>query len=40
MLAEADDTGQGIAPETLPRVFERHFHVRQAGRAAGSGLGL
>ena len=37
---KVDDTGQGIAPETLPHVFERHFHVRQAGRTSGSGLGL
>ena len=32
------DTGQGIAPELLPRVFEPFFTTRERG--VGSGLGL
>jgi signal transduction histidine kinase len=35
------DTGPGIAPETLPRVFERFFRGEHARRdTEGSGLGL
>ena len=34
------DSGQGIAADALPRVFERRFHVRKPSQAAGSGLGL
>ena len=37
-LTVADD-GPGIAPEDLPRIFERFFRGRQA-RAGGSGIGL
>jgi two-component system heavy metal sensor histidine kinase CusS len=35
------DTGSGIAPDALPRVFDRHFRVSTGtGRSEGSGLGL
>ena len=40
---EVTDTGPGIPPEDLPRVFERFFRGdrSRAGRAAsGTGLGL
>ncbi|HEY0855568.1 MAG TPA: PAS domain-containing protein [Albitalea sp.] len=35
---EVSDTGQGIAPEILPRVLEPFFTTKEAGR--GTGLGL
>jgi signal transduction histidine kinase len=43
---EVSDTGEGIAPEDLPRVFERSFRVEQSrtraekDSAPGAGLGL
>ena len=47
LLVDADaarvsvhDTGTGIAPEDLPRLFERFQRVRNAAGFAGSGLGL
>lgn len=33
------DTGSGISPEQLPRIFERYWHVR-AANPTGTGLGL
>jgi signal transduction histidine kinase len=34
------DAGMGIAPEDLPRVFERHFRAGNIGTREGAGLGL
>jgi len=34
------DTGSGIAPEHLPRLFDRFYQVDPARREAGTGLGL
>jgi signal transduction histidine kinase len=34
------DTGHGIAPDVLPRIFEPLFTTKAAGPASGSGIGL
>src|SRR6185312_6688115 len=40
-IIEVTDTGIGIEPGTLPRVFERFSSVRHAnGNGTGTGLGL
>jgi signal transduction histidine kinase len=40
-MITVDDDGPGIAPDDLPRVFERFYQAdRGPGRRAGSGLGL
>lgn len=40
-VIEVKDTGMGIPPESLPRLFERFYRVpRNNSAAAGTGLGL
>jgi two-component system OmpR family sensor kinase len=40
-VIEIEDSGIGIAPENLPRVFDRFFHTGdRSGRKGGTGLGL
>ena len=34
------DTGSGIAPDQLPRIFDRFYRAPDAPRARGAGLGL
>jgi signal transduction histidine kinase len=37
---EVRDTGEGIAPEDLPHVFERFYRGRNGSERSGAGLGL
>jgi PAS domain S-box-containing protein len=40
VLFWVSDTGSGIAPEALPRVFDRFWQARQDRRGAGLGLSI
>ena len=42
VLMKVHDTGAGIPPEQLPRIFDKFYQAdnQRAARAAGSGLGL
>lgn len=39
-VVKITDTGSGIAPEHLPRLFDRFYQVDPSRREAGTGLGL
>src|SRR5262249_60521564 len=40
VVVSVKDTGIGIAPETLPRVFEMFSQVKPAGKRSQGGLGI
>ena len=40
MLVSVEDTGDGLEPEALGRMFERFWRADRARSAAGMGLGL
>jgi two-component system sensor histidine kinase BaeS len=39
-ILRVDDTGPGISPDDLPRIFDRFWRGRAAARTSGSGIGL
>ncbi|WP_242345705.1 sensor histidine kinase [Anaeromyxobacter terrae] len=39
-VVSVSDRGVGVPPEELPRLFERYYRARSAGRTEGIGLGL
>ena len=40
VIFSVKDTGIGIAPEDIPRIFERFYKVEHSRRSSGTGLGL
>ncbi|HEY0880041.1 MAG TPA: ATP-binding protein, partial [Archangium sp.] len=40
VIIEVRDTGEGIAPETLPRIFEPFFTTKPVGQGTGLGLSI
>ena len=39
-VLEVGDTGCGIAPEALPRIFDPFFSTKEMGRGTGLGLSI
>ena len=40
LVLHVKDTGEGIAPQDLPRIWERFYQAKNAGNGIGTGTGL